>query len=249
MLSEHEQMKRLAGSSMRRRTAGLVVVLSLLVSLPVWAETLESVITMGPKRMTAHQVKSLVGPSVQIDEQGIVTAAWVEEDKDTRTILFARSDRSDGLLGSPVSLNQPGENVYYRQESPAGTVNGQEVSITWSLTHPNLTPDKPFAGELRLSTSSDGGRTFAPSILVNDDGQVIQHTFDSIQSAPDGTLHMAWIDGREGKKEPGTFVARSVDHDRTIAKNFKIDEVPVWMKSRMFLAGGLPCPKMPLRLG
>ena len=209
---------------MRRRTAGLIVVLSLLVSLPAWAETPESVTTMGPKWMTVHQVKSLVGPSVQIDEQGIVSAAWVEEDKDRRTILFARSDRPDGPLGLPVPVNQPGENVYYRQESPALAVHGNEVFVIWSQTHPKITPDKPFSGELRLSTSTDGGRTFAPSILVNDDGQVIQHTFDSIQAAPNGTLHMAWIDGREGKKEPGTFVARSVDHGRTIAKNFKIDD-------------------------
>jgi hypothetical protein len=209
---------------MRRRTAGLIVVLSLLVSLPAWAETRESVTTMGPKWMTVHQVKSLVGPSVQIDEQGIVSAAWVEEDKDTRAILFARSDRPDGPLGLPVPVNQPGENVYYRQESPALAVRGNEVFVTWSQTHTKITPDKPFSGELKLSTSTDGGRTFAPSILVNDDGQVIQHTFDSIQSAPDGTLHMAWIDGREGKKEPGTFVARSVDHGRTIARNFKIDD-------------------------
>ncbi|HEU5092878.1 MAG TPA: sialidase family protein, partial [Nitrospira sp.] len=170
------------------------------------------------------QVKNVVGPSVQIDEQGIVSAAWVEEDKDRRTILFARSDRPDGPLGLPVPVNQPGENVYYRQESPALTVHGNEVFISWAQTHPKITPDKPFSGELRLSTSTDGGRTFAPSILVNDDGQVIQHTFDSIQAAPNGTLHMVWIDGREGKKEPGTFVARSVDHGRTIAKNFKIDD-------------------------
>ena len=81
MSPKYEQMHELKDSSMRRRTAGFVVVLSLLVSWPVWAEAPESVTTMGPKRMTMHQVKSVVGPSVQIDQQGIVSAAWVEEDK------------------------------------------------------------------------------------------------------------------------------------------------------------------------
>ncbi|MBX3330324.1 MAG: exo-alpha-sialidase [Nitrospira sp.] len=209
---------------MRGHTAGLVGVLSLLVSLPVWAESPESVTTMGPKWMTVHQVKGVVGPSVQIDERGIVSATWVEEDKDTRTIFFAKSEKPNEALGTSVPVNRPTEDVYYRQESPALAVHGNEVFVTWSQTHPKITPDKPFSGELRLSKSTDGGRTFAPSILVNDDGQVIQHTFDSIQAAPDGTLHMAWIDGREGRKEPGTFVARSVDHGRTIAKNFKIDD-------------------------
>jgi hypothetical protein len=211
-------------SLMPRRADGLLTVLALLVSLPAWAEAPEPVTTMGPKWMTVHQAKAVVGPSVQIDDQGFISAAWVEEDNDRRTILFARSDKPDGPLGLPVPVNRPDENVYYRQESPALAVHGNEVFVSWSQTHPKLTPDKPFSGELRLSTSMDGGRTFAPSILVNDDGQVIQHTFDSIQAAPDGTLHMAWIDGREGKKEPSTFVARSVDHGRTIAQNFKIDD-------------------------
>lgn len=224
MLSEHEQMQEPGGASMRRRTAGCVVVLSLLMWSQVSAETPESATTMSPKWMTVHQVKSVVGPSVQIDEQGIVSVAWVEEDKDTRTILFARSEQPGRPLGKPVSVNQPAENVYYRQESPALAVRGNEIFVAWSQTHPRITPDKPFSGELRLSKSVDGGRSFMPSILVNDDGQVIQHAFDSMQIAPDGAVHMAWIDGREGRKEPGTFVARSTDHGRTIAQNLKVDD-------------------------
>jgi hypothetical protein len=199
-------------------------------ALAVWpassfsAEAPDSSPTFGPKYTTVHNVKGVVGPSVQIDDEGLISAAWVEEDKDTRTILFARSERPGGPLDFPVPVNQPSETPYYRQESPALIVRGQNVFVTWSKTHPKMTPDKPFSGELRLSRSSDGGRTFGPSTLVNDDDQVIQHTFDAMQVAPDGVLHFAWIDGREGKKEPGTFVARSTDLGRTITKNFKVDD-------------------------
>jgi len=103
-------------------------------------------------------------------------------------------------------------------------MHGGDVFITWSLPHPKITPDKPFSSELRLSRSSDGGKTFGPSTVVNDDGQVINHTFDALQMAADGAVYVAWIDGREGKKEPGTFVAKSTDHGRTITKNLKVDE-------------------------
>jgi hypothetical protein len=209
---------------MRRFIAVIIGIQLSLVTMPGWVWSAESPLTLGSKHVTVHQVKGVVGPSVQIDEQGFVSAAWVEEDKETRTILFARSDKPGGPLGAPVPVNQPTEHVYYRQESPAVAIRGNDVFVTWSQTHPKITPDKPFAGELRLSRSTDGGRTFVPSVLVNDDGQVIQHTFDSIHVAPDGVVHMAWIDGREGKKEPGTFVARSTDQGRTIAKNLKIDD-------------------------
>lgn len=188
------------------------------------AETPDSLQALGPKHMTVHNAKTVVGPSVQIDDQGRVAAAWVEEDKDARTILFARAETPGGPLGTPVAVNQPSENPYYRQEAPSLVVRGQDVFVTWSKTHPKMTPDKPFSGELRLSRSTDGGRSFSPSTLVNDDEQVIQHTFDAMQVAPDGVLHFAWIDGREGKKEPGTFVARSTDGGRTITKNFKVDD-------------------------
>lgn len=205
-----------------RLIIGLMVTVLPVVS--VASGPLDPQVTFGPKSMTVHQVKNVVGPSVQIDAQGQISVAWVEEDKETRTIFFARSEQPGGPLGAPVRVNQPNENPYYRQESPALVVRGNEVFITWSLTHPKLTADKPFSGELRLSRSSDGGHTFAPSTLVNDDEQVIQHSFDAVQFAPDGVLHLAWIDGREGKKEPGTFVARSTDHGRTITKNFKLDD-------------------------
>jgi hypothetical protein len=198
-------------------------ILSALSSI-AWAIDAGSPAIFGPKHVTVHQVKNVVGPTVQIDETGVVYAAWVEEDKDIRTIWFARSEKPGGPLGSPVRINDPSENPYYRQEAPAMVVRGNDVFVTWALTHPKLTPDKPFSSELRLSRSADGGRTFAPSVLVNDDGLVINHTFDAMQVAPDGAVHVAWIDGREGKKEPGTFVAKSADHGRTFTKNQKVDE-------------------------
>ncbi len=215
-------------------SARRVLVLQGLTTLPVMifaaavtvgsAEVPADHVRLGPRHITTHQSKNVVGPTVQIDEEGRLAAAWVEEDKETRTVFFARSEAPGGPLGKPSRVNSPAENPYYRQEAPGLVVRGNDVYVTWSLTHPKITPDKPFSGELRLSRSTDGGRTFEPSILINDDGLVIQHTFDAINVSPEGMLHFAWIDGREGKKEPGTFVARSIDKGRTITKNLKIDE-------------------------
>jgi hypothetical protein len=178
----------------------------------------------GPKLTTDHKVRAVVGPSIRIDDEGRISLAWVEEDKDVRTVLYAGTEKLGGPIGAPVTVNQPTEAPYMRQEAPALAVVGNDVFLTWALTHPKLTADKPFSNELRLSRSTDGGKTFLPSILVNDDEQVIGHSFDSIHVAPDGVLHLAWIDGREGKKESGTFVTRSTDHGRTVATNLKVDD-------------------------
>jgi hypothetical protein len=178
----------------------------------------------GPKLTTDHKVRAVVGPSVEIDDEGRISLAWMEENKDLRTVFYARIEKPEGPIGVPVTVNQRTEAPYMRQESPALAVVGDDVFLTWALTHPKVTSDKPFSNELRLSRSKDGGKTFLPSIVVNDDEQVIGHSFDSIHTTPDGALYVAWIDGREGKKEPGTFVTRSTDHGRTVEKNLKVDE-------------------------
>jgi hypothetical protein len=189
----------------------------------VLAESVPAVV-LGPKVTADRKVRSVVGPSVKIDDQGQISLAWVEEEKETRTVFYSRIEPSGSALGEPVPVNGPGEAPYGRQEAPALAVSGDDVLMTWAVTHPKVTPDKPFSNDLRVSRSTDGGKTFQPSVLVNDDQLVIGHSFDSIHVAPDGVVHMAWIDGREGKKEAGTFTARSTDRGRTVEKNLKVDE-------------------------
>ncbi len=179
---------------------------------------------LGPKVTTDRKVRSVVGPSVRIDDKGQISLAWVEEEKDVRTVLYSRIGKAEGPIGELVRVNGLSEVPYHRQEAPALVVAGDDVLMTWAVTHPKVMPDKPFSNDLRLSRSTDGGKTFQPSVLVNDDQLVIGHSFDSIHVAPDGVVHMAWIDGREGKKESGTFVTRSTDHGRTVEKNLKVDE-------------------------
>ncbi|HEY7533053.1 MAG TPA: sialidase family protein, partial [Nitrospiraceae bacterium] len=192
-------------------------------TLPAVAESDPS-FTFGPKLMTDRKVRTVVGPSVHVDEAGHISLAWIEEDKDTRSVLYTRLVKTETPFKTLVRVNSPTEVPYIRQEAPALTSSGEEILVTWAVTHPKATPDKPFSNDLRLSRSVDGGRTFLPSILVNDDEQIIGHSFDSLHVTPDGVAHVAWIDAREGKKDPGTFVTRSTDHGRTVEKNLKVDE-------------------------
>ena len=53
------------------------------------AEIPDAAPTFGPKHLIVQQVKGVVGPSVQIDARGLISAAWVEEEKEPGTILFA----------------------------------------------------------------------------------------------------------------------------------------------------------------
>ena len=226
----------MAESKSRQRTelmarfgsAGGWLALVLTVTLPLTMTTARAEPSLpydlGPKVVTDRKAKTLVGPSVQIDDQGHIALVWMEEEKDVRSVLFARSTVPGGPVGTPVPINRPEETPYWRQEAPALVLQGNDAFVSWGLTHPRSTPQQPLATELRLSRSTDGGRTFQPSVLVNDDPGVIQHTFDALHRDAQGRLHLSWIDGRDGKKEPGTYVARSLDQGQTITHNMKVDE-------------------------
>ena len=72
---------------------GGLLALCLAAAIPIAAAQAESAVPfeLSQKFVTEHKVKSLVGPSVQVDEQGQVSLAWMEEDKDVRSVLYARS--------------------------------------------------------------------------------------------------------------------------------------------------------------
>ena len=210
-------------SSLGTRAFVVTILLGGIATEQGWAEP-PAGMQLGPKVTTEHKVKSVVGPSVQIDDAGSLSLVWMEENKEVRSVMYARSAEPGGPMGAPVRINRAEDIPYWRQEAPALVAQGDEVFVTWGLAHPKATPEQPFATELRLSRSSDGGRTFQPSIVVNDDPGVIQHTFDALHRDADGRLHLSWIDGREGRKDPGTYVARSLDQGQTVTSNRKVDE-------------------------
>lgn len=211
----------------RAVVAGLVLAASASWSVADEAAVEPSGVVLRPKQTIDHKAKNVTGPSLHVDAWGVIHVAWMQEDnqdgKEVRSVRYARG-RAGNPLGASVQVNRPEEAPYWRQEAPALAVKGEEVFLTWALTHPKLSPDKPFSSELRLSRSADGGRSFLPSVLVNDDNQVMTHSFDSLHLGHDGVLHIAWIDGREGKKDPGTFAARSTDQGQTFTKNLKLDD-------------------------
>ncbi|WP_054774045.1 sialidase family protein [Methylogaea oryzae] len=65
-----------------------------------------------------------------------------------------------------------------------------------------------FTSHILFSRSIDGGKTYSKPRIVNDDKQVIGHSFDSLMVGEGGKLLIAWLDGRDAakaKQEGKTF--------------------------------------------
>ncbi|HTK88266.1 MAG TPA: sialidase family protein [Nitrospiraceae bacterium] len=215
---------------MRQHAMRSLSLVAITLALPWWVEAAElssqpnDRVRFEPKLTLDIKAKSMVGPSIQLDEKNIAHVAWMEEKENARTLHYARTVLSGEALSSPIAVNAQDEVPYWRQEAPALEAHGEQIYLVWAKM-PTQTPvDKPFANELRLSRSLDGGQTFLPSALINDDGELVNHSFDSIRIGREGAIHVAWIDGRGGKKTSGTYVTRSNDHGATFEKNTKIDD-------------------------
>ena len=210
---------------MRQHSMRSLSLVAITLALPLWAEAAE--LSSQPsdgarfesKLVLDIKAKSMVGPSIQLDDNNIAHVAWMEEKENARTLRHAHTVPSGESLSLPVSVNGQDEVPYWRQEAPALEVQGEHIYLVWAKMPPQSQADKPFANELRLSRSIDGGKTFLPSALINDDSELVNHSFDSIRIGRDGAIHVAWIDGRGGKKASGTYVSRSIDHGLTFDKN------------------------------
>lgn len=81
--------------------------------------------------------------------------------------------------------------------------------------------------DIKFARSMNFGRSFMPAIKVNDDeNDKNSHSFQTMDVAPDGTIYVAWIDGRDKSTNlPGTssvYIARSLDGGTTFEKNIKV---------------------------
>ena len=80
--------------------------------------------------------------------------------------------------------------------------------------------------DIKFSRSMNFGKSFSPAIRVNDDDGKASQSFFTMEVAPDGTVYIAWLDGRHKKSgKRGTssiYLARSFDQGKTFGKNIKI---------------------------
>ena len=80
--------------------------------------------------------------------------------------------------------------------------------------------------DIKFARSMNFGKSFSPSIKVNDDSGKASQSFFTMEVSPEGTIYVIWLDGRDKKSgKPGTssvYMARSIDQGKSFEKNIKI---------------------------
>ncbi|HEY7040921.1 MAG TPA: sialidase family protein [Methylomirabilota bacterium] len=202
---------------MRRRLPGALALV--LAATPATAADL----SLGPRTEHKHVTQGhefhFSGPAIAATSDGRALVAWASQEGAANQLYLLRVD--DGAR--PVRVNPDGLTVEALHHPPRLAVApGGEVYVSWSSEKPK--PEGTlFASDLQLSRSLDGGKTFEPPLRVNED-RPISHAFDGLAVAPDGTLLVTWIDGREGRRDPGTWAARVVERGTRVESARKVGD-------------------------
>lgn len=175
-------------------------------------------------------------PAVAAAPDGTVYVAWVEHRPGRQAdVWLAHFDGEANALGSPARVNpEAGEASAWHGDPPTlGVARDGTVFVGWTAR----AAAQGHHTVLYLSASRDGGKTFGAPVKVNDDMKPAVHGMHSLGIAPDGRIHVAWLDERNVNPPPisppgsghkhkesnrEVFFASSTDGGRTFSPNRRI---------------------------
>src|SRR5215204_1813809 len=174
-------------------------------------------------------------PATAAAPDGTFYVAWVNHDAKQADVMLARFNHKSEMQGSAVRVNgQPGAATAWRGDQPSVAValNGA-VYVLWTA---QVEAGETHGTDIYLSSSTDGGQSFASEVKVNDDKALGAHGMHSLAVAKDGRIYAGWLDERNvHAPTPSTkaeghhmesnrelYVAYSTDGGHTFSVNRKV---------------------------
>lgn len=162
-----------------------------------------------PGRSNAHA-------TVAADGDFVVVGWSAAQDKVTD--VFVATSRDGGrTFAAPVRVNREAGDVSLGAERPPHVAIGRRaghrvVAVLWTAR------GTAAAGgtALRLAESADDGMTFASMRTIHDERLSGLRSWESLAFGPDGSVHAAWLDGRNAAPRGGDHAAHdSAAHTKT----------------------------------
>ena len=123
-----------------------------------------------------------------------VAAAWAATGPAGTNVYVARSDDAARTFGPPVRVNDIDGDANINGEAPPRVVlSGSRIDVVWVAKRNGVSA-------IRAAESVDGGATFAPARTVTAEGVQGARGWQTAAIAADGTVHAAWLDGRNATR-------------------------------------------------
>lgn len=137
-------------------------------------------------------------PAIASDAGGNLYVVYVSHAGPQGDVFLQKYDPAMKAVGERTKINPvPGTAKSWRGDPPTIAVGpGGAVHVSWTRA---VETEKGKGTDLMLSTSSDGGSTFAEPVRVNDDSAPASHGMHSLAVDKAGRVYMAWLDERNVK--------------------------------------------------
>jgi hypothetical protein len=188
--------------------------------------------------------------SVAVD--GTAYLAWVEHgEKKQADVMLARLDGNGNAVAQPVRVNtNAGQASAWRGDPPTLAIaKDGTIYVGWT----GRSTAEAHATDIFLSTSRDGGKTFAPAVKVNDDKGTADHGMHSLGVDSGGRIFLAWLDERNVKMEMPDENGKKDEHKMEANREVYIassqDGGRTFSPNRLVAREACPCCKTALTVG
>jgi hypothetical protein len=163
-------------------------------------------------------------PTPAFDVNGRLWVAWVQDGH----VRVASSGDQGANFSPAVTVNPTAEDTYHDGENrPKLALGGNgEIYVTYTRRL-----EERFAGDIRFSRSTDGGRSFSEPVTLNDNREPISHRFDALVVDGENAVIVMWLDARDaaaarhsGVEYRGSalYYTRSTDGGETFSPDRKL---------------------------
>jgi hypothetical protein len=133
-----------------------------------------------------------------------VAAVWTASKGGATNVYLAISSDGGATFSAPRRVNDKDGEAGATNEQPprvviSGSVGAPTLTVLWSKRDPG--PQETRRDIIRMSQSTDGGRTFTPARFIHDPAFVGARGWQSLAVGPDGVVRAVWLDGRDADKK------------------------------------------------
>ncbi len=137
-------------------------------------------------------------PFLTATGSGSLLATWFEPRGENRFALRV-AERRGGRWGVPATVSERDNFFVNWADFPSvAEASGGGWVVHWL----ERTAAKPYAYHVRVSISSDRGRTWTNPVSPHSDRSDTEHGFVAMIPAPQGGVDLLWLDGRQAASGP-----------------------------------------------
>jgi hypothetical protein len=133
-------------------------------------------------------------PNLAVSPAGEVYLSWLERgDGETHSLRYSRLGAEGSDWSAPVTVVTRDDLFVNWADFPSLLLTRNGGILAHWL---QKSGDGPYAYDVRIAQSNDGGATWSEPRILHDDGLQAEHGFVSLIESPAGEAQAIWLDGR-----------------------------------------------------